>query len=68
MKTPKNPRLFIGAHVELGRDVPAGTEVTLRDFFAALALAHPRTSVPNVAEAATWAYELADAMLQQREK
>lgn len=47
--------------------------MSLRDYFAAAALAHPFTQADDAAghsenTAAYWAYALADAMLEEREK
>ena len=46
--------------------------MSLRDWFAGMALAHPYAQGDdthmNANKAAAWAYELADAMLAEREK
>jgi hypothetical protein len=50
------------------------TGMSMRDYFAAAALAHPytqerdRPDLTNATAAAGWAYVLADAMLAAREK
>ncbi len=66
---PDNPKLFQWAR--LG-DVERGeTDITLRDFFAAAALAGLRTNDPGDTTYevdAQDAYRSADAMLQEREK
>jgi len=64
MSAPENPKLFKGEFV--------ATEVTLRDMFAAFAMASPYTPVyskntelvPD--ELAECAYRIADAMLEVR--
>ena len=47
--------------------VPAQEGMTLRDYFAATALGG-LPDVENEAKAAKWCYEMADAMLAEREK
>lgn len=70
----KNPVLFEWEYADELPDtaVTIGTEVTLRDLFAAFALAgniaHDRQAFDNPSMAASWAYEHADAMLRARAK
>ncbi len=49
---------------------PHGREegMTLRDYFAAKALQGLAGEIEDEARAARWCYEMADAMLSQREK
>jgi hypothetical protein len=64
-------REFVGGHV----DTVHHTGMTLRDYFAAKAMAACISADPSnmnhttaPAKAAEWAYEFADAMLEERAK
>ena len=72
MSKPKDPAI-IHSNVQGPRSTSDGHDITLRDLFAAFALAGLNTcdsegSRPSSREAAKAAYGDADAMLAEREK
>ena len=73
MTNPQNPPLFDWEFIQQGlNDTHLFTNVTLRDLFAAFALAaqiiQDETAANDPNKAAEWAYVNADAMLAERER
>jgi D-alanyl-D-alanine carboxypeptidase len=53
---------------QMGLQQPNSSGMSLRDYFAAAALQGLLSSMANYPQSATQAYEIADAMLAEREK